>query len=147
MSRDGAFRHFVADEAGRHEVLAETSGIEPFLQRGHRAVMVEHSAVPDALERRHLVEACSLSGLERQVRIGSYGHGHHIRPVRVIWWQAVALSQRELVVGVEGRSMAAGASFPLEYSPAGSGPWIGGVRIRRRLERKEVLGQREEQLV
>ena len=71
VSRDGAPGHFVADEAGRHEVMAQTSGIEPFLQCGHRSVVIEHAAVPHALERRHFVKAGALSGLQREVRIGS----------------------------------------------------------------------------
>ena len=61
--------------------------------------------------------------------------------------QLIALGQRQLVVRVERRRVAARAAFPLKDFTSGGSAWITSVRIRRRFERKDVFGQREQQVV
>src|SRR5262252_6294761 len=56
-------------ETGRHVVVAQSSRVEPVLERRARAVVREHPAVPDALERRHLVIPGTAPRAQRQNRV------------------------------------------------------------------------------
>ena len=69
MPFHGSRLHAVAFEAGRHVFRAEALGIEPVFERGHRPVVFERAAIPDALERWNLVVTGAAPGTERQTRV------------------------------------------------------------------------------
>jgi len=65
MARNGALFDLVALETGGNEVLAQPSGIKPFLERRNRSIVAEQTAVPDTSKRRDFIEAGPFAGLER----------------------------------------------------------------------------------
>src|ERR1700733_14735615 len=70
VSHDRASLYQIPSVTCGHVIIAQAAGIEPVLERCHRSVVLEGSAVPDAFERRDLVIACAAARLRRQERIG-----------------------------------------------------------------------------
>src|ERR1035441_3389302 len=91
----------VAFEPGRDVIVAQPGGVEPILKTRSRAIVSVQPAIPEALERWNLVESSSLARLEGEIRIGADRDGKDVGGKGVIFGRAVALCQRQLVVGVE----------------------------------------------
>ena len=114
MTGHYAVRHFVDFEPRGHVVVAQARWIEPLLQTRDRAVVTVQSPIPDTTKRRDFVQARSLARLEGQIRIGPNRDGQNILVQRMVLPKRKSSSQRQLVVSVKRRSMAAWTTFPIK---------------------------------
>jgi hypothetical protein len=104
--------------------------VEPLLERGRSAAVLNRTAVPDALERRHFVVAGTLARLESQLGIGADHSIDDAVTDEVLGRNGKALDGRQLVARVERRCVA-GLAALRENLPAAVGRRIVRVWIRR----------------
>lgn len=86
MTFHGARLEAVSDMSGRHVIVAEPPWIEPVLERGHRSVVLERTAVPHAFERGNLVVPRAATRLERRSRICSDRAARDVKAAEVPLW-------------------------------------------------------------
>ena len=134
-------------EAGGNIVAARAARVEPVFERRTPAAVPEHAAIPHAFERRNFVIARAAPSLGGETRIRANGNGEDIVLLLGPRWRVEAFGKRQLIVGIERRSVAARAAFALEYFLPALREAIELIRIGRRLERIDVKRQSVELLV
>src|SRR5262249_59608615 len=112
--------------------------IKPVFKRTAPAAMPEHIAIPQALERRHLVVTGAASGLESQVGIGAHAHRQDVVLFEMVLRHVETLDRSQSIVGVQRRSVAVSTALAVKDFPALLGKSIELVRVRRRLQRVDV---------
>src|SRR5262245_21291922 len=108
--------------------------------------MPEASAIPNALERRNLVEARSLTRLQCKIWIRT-NRSKDVGSQRMVFRRRISGGQRQLVVGVERWCMASGTLFAREYFSTEFSASIFRIRILRRFQGEQILRQREEHVI
>ena len=101
-------------EACGNVVIARAARVKPVFERRAPAAVTEHAAIPHAFERRNFVVARAATGLEREVRIGADGNRQDVVLLLGAGRRGEAFGERQLVIGIKRRSVAAGAAFALE---------------------------------
>src|SRR5262249_897304 len=117
-------------EAGWHVIVPEPAWIEPIFQRSHRAAVLEHSAIPDTLQRWDLVIPGAASRVHRQIGIRADRDLHDRITSGVVCRDREPRRRQQCVVRVERRRMARRAPLSVKNSlPTAGGPieavWIG----------------------
>ena len=139
---DGAILSIGSGVSGRNVILSKTCGIEPVLKRCNRAIVFEGPSVPHAFQGRYLVIPGSFSRLQRIAGIGADALIENVETGAMIRRGRESIHRGQLVVRVEWRRVASSAPFALEDLLAFGRAVIESIRVRRRLERVDVLRQR-----
>src|SRR5215510_4416991 len=109
--------------------------------------MLKWRAIPEAFQRRNLVEARAPAGLKRQRRIRADRERQDVIFLQVFGGNVEAVHRSQFVVGVKRRRMANGAAFPLEDLLPAARERVELVRVGRGLQTIEVKRKRVELLV
>src|SRR3984885_2478471 len=101
-------------EPSGYVVFMQTIGIKPVLQRRAPATMAEHTAIPHSSKRGNLVISSAPPRLRGQARVSSHGHRQDLVFLQVILRNSEPWCRRELVITVDGGSMAPRTPFTAE---------------------------------
>src|SRR5579883_2707968 len=145
MALHGISPRRVGPESGGLIIIARAAWVEPVFERGAPATVAEHASIPDALERRHLVVAGPAACLRGESGIGPHGEWQNI--VARVGGAGKPGGERQLVVRVQRRGMAARAALAREDFLAPACERVGGVRIGRRLQLVQIQRERIQLLI
>ena len=100
--------------------------------------MFERSPIPRSFQRRDLVVPRALVGFQGIAWVSANTLFHDIETLLVVRRRLEAIGGDQLVVGVEGRLVAPGATLALKNLLPSRRESAKPVRVRRRLERIKV---------
>src|SRR5262245_47194858 len=115
VSAYGSSLDTMAFESRGHVIIAQAACIEPIFKGGHRTVVFERSAIPDASQRRHFVVTGAAASPQREGRVGAYRARHDIEALEILRHRLESDRWRQLVVRVQRSGMAGPTSLAVEY--------------------------------
>ncbi len=111
VAADGVVTAIEAAITGWDVIGTQAGRVEPVFESGDGSVVLEGTAIPDALERRDLVIAGAFVSGERVAWVGIDAGVENVEALAVRWGNLKGFYWRELIVGVERRRMALSASL------------------------------------
>src|SRR5262249_39872605 len=125
----------------RNVVVARSLWIEPVLQRGAPPVVTEHASIPHAFKRRHFVIAGAPPGSHGRVWVRTNRHWQNVVLFDMVVRDRKTYRRRQLVAGIERRSVTTHATFLLKYLLSAPSLSVEFVGIGGRFQRVDIKCQ------